>query len=128
MARWVIVQCVAAIAAVLIAKSAARAEPIHLTCDGATLKADGMATEEEHPKSLTIDLPADTVTFDGQSLNILPPTPMDRGKDVLWFIAVPQPIRGVSRGSVNRITGEVSVTFTDGVLYSGTCKAARKLF
>jgi len=114
--------------AILIISQVAYAEPVHLICDGQTLTTNGKV-HEENTRSLTIDLAAGTVTFDGsETLGILPTTPMDPHQDRVEFIAVPQPAIGVSIGSFNRITGVVSVEFTDKAFYSGVCKPARKLF
>ena len=126
-AQRVTIQRIAAIAAMLIASPIAHAEPVHLSCDGRTLTASGKVLEN-HARSLTIDLAAGTVSFNGSGpLGILPATAMD-GPDRVQFIAVPQPAIGVSTGSLNRITGEVGVEFTDGAYYHGTCEVGSRLF
>ena len=48
-------------------------------------------------------------------------------EDTVLFIGAPQDLL-VETGTLNRITGKVSVTFTDGAFYSGTCKVSRRLF
>jgi hypothetical protein len=113
--------------AILIISQVAYAEPVHLSCDGRTLTAIGKVLEN-HTRSLTFDLAAGTVSFNGSgSLSILPAAGMD-GPDRVQFIAVPQPAIRASTGSLNRITGEVSVKFKDGEFYHGVCKPARRLF
>ena len=55
-------------------------------------------------------------------------TPMfKQPEDTVLFIGAPQDLL-VETGTLNRITGKVSVTFTDGAFYSGTCKVSRRLF
>jgi hypothetical protein len=144
MAQRVTIQRIAAIAAMLIASSIAYAEPVHLSCDGQTLTAKRKLLENV-TKSLTIDLAAGTVTFDGSGpLGIvpeldlrdatapetgrLPPLKQPEDIDSVLFIALPEQHLLVEHGGLNRITGEVSVKFIDGAIYGGTCKVARRLF
>jgi hypothetical protein len=138
MARRATIQWIAAIAAMLIASPIALAEPVHLSCDGQR-QAENHKVLWNETKSLSIDLAAGTATFDGSGPMGIPPEPDLRDTktrkvkqpediDEVHFIALPQQHLRVEYGSLNRITGQVGVKFTDGSIYGGTCKAARRLF
>jgi hypothetical protein len=108
----------------LIMCGCAREQPIKLSCTGETWS---LGTSEKYTALLTVDLKARAVAFEGyKAVPILG----DTEKDVLVFTDS-KVTDGVSSGSLNRMTGVVSVRFVfeSGLhRFDGICKPAQKLF
>jgi hypothetical protein len=118
-----------ALAFLSLAGSAARgSEPVQLSCAG-KMTATVRDVSEDYTISLTVDLTAKTVT--AGSYGTVPILDGIDG-DTVVFMANKGATHGLSSGTLNRITGAVSVhviTLTDGLYkFYGVCKRAQKLF
>jgi hypothetical protein len=107
--------------------SAAKAEPLLLTCDGQMLAVSRNVSERS---SLALAIDLDTAKVAVGSWGSSPF--MGKPDDTVTFGKELAPQYGSPTGSVNRTTGEASVhimTLTDGEYrFHGTCKRTQKLF
>lgn len=107
----------------------ARADRVHLACDGEMRVLPTGEVDEKYVLTLTIDLRARTATVGSYA-----PVPMSSKSegDTVVFQAEPDSTYGVSTGTLDRFTGAASIhiiTLTHGLyMFHGTCRAAQKLF
>jgi hypothetical protein len=113
------------IIAALVVGPAANSEPAHLACEGA-IETGTTAVQEKYLMSLVIDLSARTVKIEGHPAVPIK-GPVD--EDAVAF-ASPKTADDVLNGSVNRITGEVSIYFLTDPVYKfhGRCHRPQSLF
>ena len=116
--RWLVI-----IAALV--SSPANSEPAHLACEGA-IETGATAVQEKYLMSLAIDLSTRTVKVEGRPAVPIK-GPVD--EDAVAF-ASPKAADDVLNGSVNRITGEVSIYFLTDPVYKfhGRCHRPQSLF
>jgi hypothetical protein len=129
--RWLVAVAVLAISPI------AHADPVPMACSGAMLLPN-RRVDTSSVLSLTIDLRAGTVTVGGyQPVGMLPVFPVspeagiqDSENNEVSFIG--STIHGVLSGSVDRVTGEASITFNVHTpqerFFNGICRPAQKLF
>jgi hypothetical protein len=115
--------------ALMLVCSEAMAEVTYLSCSGTMIRA--VEPREPSPDwtlSLIVDTEKETITVEDYE-----PVQLSGGsKQVLVFMSANPTQDGVSTGTLNRISGKVSINIIDPTLgllkYAGICKQAQKLF
>jgi hypothetical protein len=108
------------------------AEAVYLACSGTltiSLKSqspDLPAREEPWTFSLAVDADKKAVTIDDTSMPIM----SDASENIIAFRSDPaaDPELDSFWGSLNSLTGEVSIHVREDALFAGACKPARKQF
>jgi hypothetical protein len=120
--RWVIVL------AALVA-GPAEAAPIELACQGQTNTYDkGLFSPTPETLSVTLDFAAGTVTVANRADRWTVPMVSRPNEDM---VALAHRDVGVTMGSINRLTGVASFSFSFGsgyAVFNGACQRAQNLF
>ena len=116
--------------ALMLVCSEAMAEVTYLSCSGtirAGIPKEG-SSDETWMLSLVVDTDKEIITVDDQE-----PVQLSGGsKNVLTFMSAAPTQKGVSTGTLNRITGKASINIIDPnlglLMFAGICKKAQKIF